>query len=69
MRTGLSRPDRYLYPRVEVEVGFIPADDLPGASCTEDDLASTAAFASASELIDRITDWKITLWDSIADNA
>lgn len=62
---------RYLYPRVEVEVGFILADDLPGAGCTEDDvLAATAAFAPAIELIDtRITDWKIGLCDTIADNA
>ncbi|TXI35950.1 MAG: 2-keto-4-pentenoate hydratase, partial [Mycobacterium sp.] len=28
----------YLYPRVEVEVGFILADDLPGSGCTEDDV-------------------------------
>ncbi|OBI72381.1 2-keto-4-pentenoate hydratase [Mycobacterium sp. E740] len=61
----------YLYPRVEVEVGFILADDLPGAGCTEDDvLAATAAFAPAIELIDtRIKDWKIKLCDTIADNA
>jgi 2-keto-4-pentenoate hydratase len=62
---------RYLYPRVEVEVGFILAEDLPGADCTEDDvLAATAAFAPSIELIDtRITDWKIKLCDTIADNA
>ena len=65
------RSDRYLYPRVEVEVGFILADDLPGAGCTEDDvLAATAAFAPAIELIDtRITNWQIKLCDTIADNA
>ncbi|WP_264002222.1 2-keto-4-pentenoate hydratase, partial [Mycolicibacterium bacteremicum] len=57
--------------RVEVEVGFILADDLPGAGCTEDDvLAATAAYAPSIELIDtRITDWKIKLCDTIADNA
>lgn len=62
---------RYLHPRVEVEVGFILADDLPGAGCTEDDvLAATAAFAPAIELIDtRIAEWKIKLCDTIADNA
>ena len=61
----------YLYPRVEVEVGFILADDLPGSGCTEDDvLAATAAFVPAIELIDsRIRDWKIALCDTIADNA
>ena len=42
---------RFLYPRVEVEVGFILSDDLPGAGCTEDDvLAATAAFAPARAL-------------------
>lgn len=62
---------KYLYPRVEVEVGFILADDLPGAGCTEDDvLGATAAFVPSIELIDtRITDWKIALCDTIADNA
>jgi 2-keto-4-pentenoate hydratase len=61
----------YLYPRVEVEVGFILADDLPGAGCTEGDvIAATAAFVPAIELIDsRISDWKIKLCDTIADNA
>jgi len=62
---------RYLYPRVEVEVGFILAEDLPGADCTEDDvIAATAAYVPSIELIDtRITDWKIKLCDTIADNA
>jgi 2-keto-4-pentenoate hydratase len=62
---------RYLYPRVEVEVAFILAEDLPGADCTEDDvLAATEALAPSIELIDtRITDWKIALCDTIADNA
>jgi 2-keto-4-pentenoate hydratase len=62
---------RYLYPRVEVEVGFILSADLPGAGCTEDDvLAGTEALVPSIELIDtRITDWKIALCDTIADNA
>ncbi|MGH3563372.1 MAG: 2-keto-4-pentenoate hydratase [Mycobacterium sp.] len=62
---------RYLYPRVEVEVGFILAEDLPGAGCTEADvLAATEALVPSIELIDtRITDWQIKLCDTIADNA
>jgi 2-keto-4-pentenoate hydratase len=65
------KTSRYLYPRVEVEVGFILAADLPGADCTEDDvLAGTEALVPSIELIDtRITDWKIALCDTIADNA
>jgi 2-keto-4-pentenoate hydratase len=62
---------RYLYPRVEVEVAFILSADLPGAGCTEDDvLAATEALVPSIELIDtRIKDWKITICDTIADNA
>ncbi|WP_040773344.1 2-keto-4-pentenoate hydratase [Nocardia pneumoniae] len=62
---------RYLFPRVEVEVGFILGADLPGADCTEEDvLAATVAFAPAIELIDsRIKDWNIGLADTISDNA
>lgn len=74
MAVFADRPVRsanYLFPRVEVEVGFILADDLPGAGCTEDDVvAATAAFVPSIELIDtRIKDWKIKLCDTIADNA
>ncbi|MCV7441464.1 fumarylacetoacetate hydrolase family protein [Mycobacterium paraense] len=65
------KASRYLYPRVEVEVGFILSADLPGAGCTEEDvLAATEALVPSIELIDtRITDWKIALCDTIADNA
>lgn len=62
---------RYCCPRVEVEVGFVLGADLPGEDCTDDDvLAATEALAPAIELIDsRITDWRIGLCDTIADNA
>ncbi|AYF78719.1 2-keto-4-pentenoate hydratase [Nocardia yunnanensis] len=62
---------KYLYPRVEVEVGFILGADLPGEDCTEEDVRkATVAYAPSIELIDtRIKDWKIALCDTIADNA
>jgi 2-keto-4-pentenoate hydratase len=62
---------RFCYPRVEIEVAFLLGKDLPGAGCTEEDvLAATEAFAPAIELIDsRIVDWRISLADTIADNA
>ncbi len=62
---------RYCFPRVEVEVGFLLSADLPGQGCTEEDvLAGTEALVPAIELIDsRIVDWKISLPDTIADNA
>ncbi len=61
----------FLLPRVEVEVGFVLGDDLPGEGCTvEDVLRCTDFIAPAIELIDsRIADWKIGLVDTIADNA
>jgi 2-keto-4-pentenoate hydratase len=65
------RASRYCYPRVEVEVGFVLGEDLPGAGCTEQEVVdATAAVVPSIELIDsRIRDWKIGLPDTIADNA
>ena len=62
---------RYLIPRVEVEVGFVLGDDLPGEGCTVDDvIRATDYVVPAIELIDsRIADWKIGIFDTIADNA
>ena len=62
---------RFLIPRVEVEVGFVLGDDLPGEGCTvEDVLRCTDFVAPAIELIDsRIADWRIGLFDTISDNA
>ncbi|MEO6204071.1 MAG: 2-keto-4-pentenoate hydratase [Mycobacteriales bacterium] len=62
---------RFLLPRVEVEVGFVLGADLPGEGCTVDDvLRATDYVVPAIELIDsRIADWKIGLFDTIADNA
>jgi 2-keto-4-pentenoate hydratase len=62
---------RYLYPRVEVEVGFVLGAPLSGPACTAADvLAATAFVCPAIEIIDsRIRDWKIRIADTIADNA
>jgi len=59
------------FPRVEVEVGYILGEDLPGEGCTNEDvIAAVEWVVPAIELIDsRIKDWKITLCDTIADNA
>ena len=62
---------RYLYPRVEVEVGFVLGAPLSGPACTVADvLAATEFVCPAIEIIDsRIRDWKIGIADTIADNA
>ncbi|WP_406075991.1 2-keto-4-pentenoate hydratase [Streptomyces virginiae] len=61
----------YCAPRIEVEIGFVLGADLPGEGCTEVDvLAATERVVPALELIDsRIADWRISLADTIADNA
>src|SRR5215469_2851986 len=62
---------RYCYPRIEVEIGYVLGASLPGEGCTEADvLAATEYVVPSLELIDsRITDWRIRLADTIADNA
>ncbi|MEV7794288.1 2-keto-4-pentenoate hydratase [Streptomyces sp. NPDC087512] len=74
MELSQDRPvpvSRYCSPRVEVEVGFVLGADLPGEGCTTADvLAATDRVVPALELIDsRIRDWRISIADTIADNA
>ena len=61
----------FIQPRLEPELAFRLARDLPTSGCTVADVrAATAAIAPCLELIDsRITDWQIGLVDTIADNA
>lgn len=65
------RTARYCTPRVEPEVCFLLARPLTGPDVTvEDVLAATDAVAPALEIVDsRIRDWRITLVDTVADNA
>ncbi|MFF4506763.1 2-keto-4-pentenoate hydratase [Streptomyces sp. NPDC001401] len=62
---------RYCRPRVEPEICFRLARPLRGPGITvEDVLDATEAVAPALEIVDsRIRDWKITLVDTVADNA
>lgn len=62
---------RYCRPRVEPEICFRLARPLRGPGTTaEDVLAATDAVAPALEIVDsRIRDWRITLVDTITDNA
>lgn len=63
--------ERYLQPRVEFETAFVLGEPLPAPGCTAADvLRCTAFLCPAIELIDsRISDWRIGLCDTIADNA
>lgn len=63
--------NRFCAPRVEPEVAFLLHKSLRGPGITADDVrAATEAVAVALEIVDsRITDWKLTLPDTVADNA
>lgn len=62
---------RFLQPRIEPEVAFVLGRPLSGPGVTAADAAAAVDFVlPALEIIDsRIADWKITLADTIADNA
>ena len=62
---------RFLSPRLEPEISFVLKEELAGPGLTVVDIIGAIDYAIASvELIDsRIADWKITLADTIADNA
>jgi 2-keto-4-pentenoate hydratase len=61
----------FLSPRIEPEISFVLKDDLRGPGLSTADVIGAVDYAIASlEIIDsRIADWKITLSDTIADNA
>ncbi|TCP53533.1 2-keto-4-pentenoate hydratase [Tamaricihabitans halophyticus] len=61
----------YLQPRVEPEVAFVLRTSLSGPGVTAADAAAAVDFVlPALEIIDsRIADWRISIVDTIADNA
>lgn len=62
---------RMVAPRLEPELAFVLGEELRGADLTVDQvLAATTAIVPVFEVIDsRVVDWRITLPDTIADNA
>ncbi|WP_102027629.1 2-keto-4-pentenoate hydratase [Salirhabdus sp. Marseille-P4669] len=60
-----------LQPKVEGEIAFVLKEDVKGPHVTAMDiLKATDYIVPAIEIVDsRIKDWKITLPDTIADNA
>ncbi len=60
-----------MLPRVEPEIAFVLSRELRGPGVTREDVIAAAEYVTpALEIIDtRIRDWKITLADTIADNA
>lgn len=62
---------KLIAPRAEAEIAFILRDDLIGPGITPDQvIAATEAIAPCFEIVDsRIDDWKISIVDTVADNA
>ncbi|GAB3969702.1 2-keto-4-pentenoate hydratase [Actinoallomurus sp. CA-150999] len=60
-----------LAPKAEIEIAFVLRDELRGPGVTVDDvLAATDHLRAAIEIVDsRVADWRITLADTVADNA
>ncbi|WP_027951150.1 fumarylacetoacetate hydrolase family protein [Haliea salexigens] len=60
-----------IQPKAEGEIAFVMKKQLIGPGVTEADvLAATEAVMPCFEVVDsRIADWKITLEDTVADNA
>jgi 2-keto-4-pentenoate hydratase len=67
---GILLASQTLQPKAEAEVAIVLKADLRSADCSIDDvLAATDYAITAIEIVDsRISDWKITLADTIADN-
>ena len=68
---GTVPPGRLLQPRVEAEIAFWLARDVPGAVASTDDvLAAIDSAVAAIEIVDsRIAGWDISIVDTVADNA
>ena len=63
--------NKFLQPKVEAEIAFVLKDDLHKEIISEEDvIAATDYVVAAFEVVDsRIKDWKIKLFDTVADNA
>jgi 2-keto-4-pentenoate hydratase len=62
---------RLMQPKVEAEVGFVVGRELKSATPSYGEFLASLAFAlPAIEIVDSaIADWKISLVDTVADNA
>lgn len=62
--------DRLIQPKAEAEVAIVLGKDIPFEDCTPEQVANAVEYAScAIEIVDsRVSDWKITFADTVADN-
>jgi 2-keto-4-pentenoate hydratase len=67
---GSLDAETLIAPRVEAEFAFRFGDDVPVSPTAQEIADRVDGIAVALEIIDsRVTDWKITLIDTVADNA
>jgi 2-oxopent-4-enoate/cis-2-oxohex-4-enoate hydratase len=68
---GLTSARRLIAPRIEGELAFVLGEDLDGPDISARDvMTATALIYPSLEIVDsRILDWKITIVDTVADNA
>ncbi|MFT4704557.1 MAG: 2-oxopent-4-enoate hydratase [Bradymonadia bacterium] len=68
---GLVTVSDLLQPRAEAEIAFVLARDLSGPGVTAADvIAATHYVLPAIEIVaSRVADWKISIIDTVADNA
>jgi 2-keto-4-pentenoate hydratase len=60
-----------IQPKIEAEIAFVLEKPLAGPGLTVDEVAAAIGYAvAAAEIVDSaIADWRITLADTVADNA
>jgi 2-oxopent-4-enoate/cis-2-oxohex-4-enoate hydratase len=70
-RNGQVHMDCHIAPMAEAEIAFKLNKDLKGPGVTAQDVLDATEYVSPCfEIVDsRIKDWKITIGDTIADNA
>ena len=68
---NFSAISRFSQPRAEVEVSFVLGSRLEGPGVTAADVIRATDYVVPSiEIVDsRVTDWKIKIQDTVADNA
>lgn len=70
IKDGVVKMTDILQPRVEGELAFILKEDLKDNATVEDVYAATDYVVPALEIVGtRIKDWKLTIVDTVADNA
>lgn len=70
VKNNIIQINKILQPKVEGELAFILKEDITGEITYEKILDATAYVSPAIEIVaSRIKDWKVSIIDTIADNA